>query len=48
MLAVARDVAAALSAELKDEQHSVLTNQTIEHYRQRIADFSRKRMSQRG
>jgi len=48
MLTVARDVATTLSGELKDEHHSVMTNQTVEHCRQRIADFSRKRMSQRG
>jgi cell division protein ZipA len=47
MLAVTRDVAASLSADLKDEQLSVMTSQTIQHCRSRIEDFSRKRMSQR-
>jgi cell division protein ZipA len=47
MLAVTRDVAAALGADLKDEQLSVMTSQTISHCRARIEDFSRKRMSQR-
>ena len=47
MLAVTRDVAASLSADLKDEQLSVMTSQTIQHCRARIEDFSRKRMSQR-
>ena len=47
MLAVTRDVAASLGADLKDEQKSVMTTQTISHCRARIEDFSRKRMSQR-
>ncbi len=47
MLAVTRDVAASLGADLKDEQLSVMTSQTIQHCRSRIEDFSRKRMSQR-
>ena len=47
MLAVTRDVAASLSADLKDEHQSVMTTQTIAHCRARIEDFSRKRMSQR-
>jgi cell division protein ZipA len=47
MLAVTRDVAASLGADLKDEQLSVMTGQTIQHCRARIEDFSRKRMSQR-
>ena len=46
-VAVARDVATELGAELKDEQRSFMTPQTVEHYRQRIADFSRRRMSKR-
>jgi len=47
MLAVTRDVAASLGADLKDEQLSVMTSQTIQHCRSRIEDFSRKRMSKR-
>jgi cell division protein ZipA len=47
MLTVSRDVAASLGADLKDEQLSVMTTQTIQHCRSRIEDFSRKRMSQR-
>jgi cell division protein ZipA len=46
-VAVARDVATELGAELKDEQRGFMTPQTVEHYRQRIADFSRRRMSKR-
>ena len=47
MLRVARDIGQSLGGELKDENFSVLTGQTEEHYRQRIAEFSRKRMSRR-
>ena len=47
MLRVARDIEQSLDGELKDENFSVLTGQTEEHYRQRIAEFSRKRMSKR-
>jgi cell division protein ZipA len=47
MLVVARDVAASLEGDLKDEQRCVMTAQTIEHCRERIAEYSRKRMSQR-
>jgi len=47
MLGVARDVASTLDGDLKDERKSVMTHQTVEHYRQRIAEFSRKRLSQR-
>jgi cell division protein ZipA len=47
MLKVAREVAARAGGELKDERRSVLTGQTVEHYRQRISDFCRRRMSMR-
>jgi cell division protein ZipA len=47
MLEVARDVGASLAGDLKDENLSVMTGQTIEHCRQRINEFTRKRMSQR-
>lgn len=40
---VAQVVAKNLGGELHDETHSDLTPQTLEHYRQRIADFTRKR-----
>jgi cell division protein ZipA len=39
MLATARHVQSALDAELKDDNRSVMTAQTVEHYRQRIRDF---------
>jgi len=44
---VARDVAQRLGGELKDERRSVLTGQTVEHYRHRVAEFCRRRMSMR-
>lgn len=47
MLAAARDLALQLGGELKDEQRSVMTGQTVEHYRQRVADFCRRAMSMR-
>jgi cell division protein ZipA len=44
---VARDVAQRLGGEMKDERRSVLTGQTVEHYRHRVAEFCRRRMSMR-
>lgn len=45
MVDTARSIAEALDGELKDEQRSVMTRQTIEHCRQRIRDFELKRLS---
>lgn len=42
MLATAKNVAAVLNADLNDDQRSVMTSQTMEHYRERIRDFSRR------
>ncbi len=42
MIRTARNIAAALDGELKDENRSALTNQTIEHGRQRVLEFERK------
>jgi cell division protein ZipA len=36
-----------LNGELKDDQRSVMTAQTIEHYRQRIAEFERKQLTRK-
>ena len=47
MLASARKLSTELNGELKDEQRSVMTAQTIEHYRNRIAEFERKQLSQK-
>ena len=45
MVAAARKLAHELSGELKDDQRSVMTAQTIEHYRQRIVEFERKALT---
>jgi len=44
MLAAVRKLESELGGEVKDDQHSVLTAQTIEHYRRRIAEFERKKL----
>lgn len=41
----AKNLANHWGGELKDENRSVLTQQTVEHYRQRIRDFERKRLT---
>ena len=43
MLATGQHLAAELNGHLKDETRSDLTRQTIEHYRQKIADHGRAR-----
>lgn len=45
LLASAKQIATDLDGELKDESRSVITRQTEEHYRQRVADFSRAQLS---
>lgn len=47
MVAAARKLSSELNGELKDEQRSVMTAQTIEHYRQRIADHERRKLTQK-
>lgn len=47
MVAAARKLAQELNGELKDEQRSVMTAQTIEHYRQRISEFERRALTQK-
>lgn len=47
MVAAARKLAHELNGELKDDQRSVLTAQTIEHYRQRIVEYERKQLTTR-
>lgn len=42
MLKVARDLGTSLGGDLKDEQLSVMTAQTIEHCRHRVREFLRK------
>lgn len=45
MVAAARKLSHELNGELKDDQRSVLTAQTIEHYRQRIVEYERKALT---
>ncbi|TRX73168.1 cell division protein ZipA [Pseudomonas mangiferae] len=45
MVAAARKLSQELNGELKDDQRSVLTAQTIEHYRQRIVEFERRNLT---
>ncbi len=47
MRRVASGLAASLDGELKDEHRSVIGAQTFDHYRERIADYSRRRLSRR-
>jgi cell division protein ZipA len=42
MASTAKALAAALGGDLKDENRSVMTLQTIEHGRQRVVEFERK------
>lgn len=43
MAQTAQELAACLGGELKDENRSVMTRQTIEHGRQRVVEYERKR-----
>ncbi|MCG8670957.1 MAG: cell division protein ZipA [Pseudomonadales bacterium] len=47
MLDSARRISKLIGADMKDENHSVMTQQTFEHYRQRVVEFERKQLSQR-
>jgi cell division protein ZipA len=47
MLSVAKSVVKGLGGEVRDEHRNIMTPQTVEHYRARIVDFSRRRMSKR-
>ena len=47
MLAVAKDTAETLGGELRDEHMNLITSQVVEHYRQLIIEFARKKMSMR-
>lgn len=46
MIETARRVAADVGGDLHDEGHSVLTAQTVEHLRQRISEYERRRLAQ--
>lgn len=43
LLATSRQIAEQLGGELKDENRSVFTGQTAEHYRQRVMEYQRRR-----
>ena len=45
MMDSARKIANLLDAEVKDEHHNVMRQQTAEHYRQRVLDFERRFLS---
>lgn len=46
MVEAARRVARDTGGELRDEHHSALTQQTIEHLRQRVVEYERRRLAQ--
>lgn len=43
LLATSRQIAELLGGELKDENRSVFTGQTAEHYRQRVMEYQRRK-----
>lgn len=47
MVETAQAISQTLHGELKDEQRSAMTRQTLEHSRQRIRDFERKKLFRR-
>jgi cell division protein ZipA len=47
MVETAQAISQTLRGELKDEQRSAMTKQTLEHSRQRIRDFERKKLFRR-
>ena len=47
MIRTTRLIADELGAVLKDEGMSVLSRQTVEHYRERAADYARRRLSRK-
>lgn len=47
MVETAQAISQTLGGELKDEQRSAMTRQTLEHCRQRIRDFERKKLFRR-
>jgi cell division protein ZipA len=46
MLEAAQQIRVALDCDLKDDSRSVMTAQTIEHYRQRVRDFDLRQLRQ--
>jgi cell division protein ZipA len=48
MLLVAKNLQESLGAELRDDQRNAMTEQTIEHYRQRVRNFELASLRARG
>ncbi len=46
MLDIARRLADQLNAELRDDTHSVLSSQTVSHYKNRIQEYERQHLGQ--
>ena len=46
MVDTAQAIAEALKGSLRDDQHSILTRQTLGHYYERISDFERRQLSE--
>ena len=44
MIEVAHSIAAVMNGELRDESRNLMTSQTIAYYRQRIEEFTRRRL----
>ena len=44
MIEVAHSIAAGMNGELRDESRNLMTSQTISYYRQRIEEFTRRRL----
>ena len=44
MIEVAHSIAAVMNGELRDESRNLMTSQTISYYRQRIEEFTRRRL----
>ena len=42
LMSIARSVAASLGGDLRDQNRSYLTGQTVEHIRSQIADYQRR------
>ena len=47
MLNAAHQIANTLGGEIRDKDMSLLSGQSVEHMRQSIADFSRRRLAKR-
>lgn len=48
MVEVAQCIAQNLNGQLKDEQHSTMTEQTLQHGRERIRDYLQRKLKEHG